>query len=57
MKVYTPDEIAEMLKVSKKTVYYWINKEKLKAIKVGNMWRVKKEDLEEFIDAKIDDDS
>ena len=45
---YTPEEIAKELKVSKKAIYYWLNNGKLKGIKVGNLWRVTREAIEEF---------
>ena len=52
-KIFTPEEIAEHLKVSKRAVYAWISKEELKAFKAGNMWRITREDLEEFLGRPI----
>jgi excisionase family DNA binding protein len=47
-KFYTPQEIAELLKVSKRTVYRYLHTGKLKASKFGH-WRISKEDLDKFI--------
>ena len=54
-KLYTPEEISEELKVAKTTVYGWLQHGKLKGIKVGNLWRVTKEALEEFTGLKWED--
>ena len=45
----TPREVAESLKVSTQTVKVWIKGEKLKAVKVGHSWRIRKTDLDEFL--------
>ncbi len=46
MKDYlTPAEIAKALNVSASTVRLWIARGKLKAFRVGDRWRVKREDL------------
>lgn len=52
-KVYTPEEIANGLKVSKLAVYKWLQKGELKAFKAGKMWRITREDLEEFLGRSI----
>ena len=48
-ELYTPQEIAKMLKVSLRAVYKWIHEGKLKSVKAGTLWRIRKEALEEFI--------
>ena len=48
-KLYTIDEIAQTLKVTRRTVYNYIQNGNLKAIKIGKYWRVKHEDLELFL--------
>lgn len=45
---YTPEEVAEKLKISKYTVYELIKRGELNAFKVGNKMRVEEKDLEEF---------
>ncbi len=39
-KFYTPDEIAQELKVTPQAVYNWITKGKLEAVKIGRIVRV-----------------
>ena len=46
--LYTTNEVAEMLKVNKRTVFRYIKSGKLKATKIGQ-WRIKKENLDRFI--------
>lgn len=47
--IYTPEEIAQGLKVSKLAVYKWLQKGDLKGFKAGKMWRVTREELEAFL--------
>ena len=47
-KLYTIQQVTEILQVSKKSVYRYIKSGKLKATKIGQ-WRIKKEDLDKFI--------
>jgi len=53
---YTPAEIADMLKTTRRTVYKWIEKGHLKSVKAGKLVRIKRADLEEFIDQPLSDD-
>lgn len=46
MTVY---EIADLLRVEPLTIYRYIRSKKLTAYKLGKDYRVKKEDLEEFL--------
>ena len=48
--VLTPDEVAKVLGLSRRTVVGWLENGKLPGIKVGSRWRVKEEDLDKFID-------
>lgn len=45
---YTTNEVAKLLKVSKRTVFRYIKSGKLKATKIGQ-WRIRKEDFDKFI--------
>lgn len=47
--LYTLQEVAQILKVSERTLYRWLKDGKLKAHKVGRHWRVKEEDLNAFL--------
>ena len=48
MKVYTTDEIANMLKISRPSVLKLIKRKELKAKKVARKWRVTESHLQEF---------
>jgi len=47
-KFYTIPEVAELLKVSERSINRYIKSGKLKASKIG-WWRIKKTDLDEFL--------
>ena len=49
IKVYTLREVEDILKVTQRTVYNYINSGKLKAVKMGKYWRVRHEDLDAFL--------
>lgn len=49
LKVYTINEVEEMLTVTRRTLYSYIKEGKLKAVKIGREWRVKHSDLQEFL--------
>lgn len=44
----TISEVAAHYRVSRLTVYRWIHKGKLKAVKVGQQYRVTKDELDAF---------
>ena len=48
-EILTPDEVAEYLKVSKKTVYKIVRSGALPAFKAGKHWRVRSADLGAWI--------
>lgn len=50
MKVYTTDEVAEMLKISRASVLKLINKRELKAKKIARKWRVTEDHLQDFFE-------
>ncbi len=39
-KVYTPEQVAEMLQLSKNTIYALINRGEIIAKKIGNVYRI-----------------
>lgn len=49
---YTVNEVAELLRVSKLTIWRYINAGKLPAYKLGRDWRIKKSELESFIESR-----
>ena len=50
IKVYTVEEIAELMKVTKTTVYSYIKRGELKAKKIGKYYRVTEANLKEFLE-------
>lgn len=50
LKVYTLDEVCDILKVTKRTIYSYIKAGKLHAVKMGKYWRVSEENLKAFIE-------
>lgn len=49
-KLYTIEEISEILKVTPRTIYNYIKSGNLKAVKIGKYWRVTDSALQEFIE-------
>ena len=50
-ELLTVDEVATRLKVSKTTIWRWLNDGKIKGAKINNdNWRIKESDLQLFID-------
>ena len=52
IELYTLQEAADILKVSRQSVYNFVKDKRLKAAKVGREYRVTKEDLKEFIESQ-----
>ncbi len=48
---YTIEEVAKMLKVAYLTVYRWIQDGKLPSAKAGKQYRIKKDDLDNFLNS------
>ena len=51
-KVYTIDELVDMLQVTRRTIYNYIKEGKLKAVKIGKYWRVTDQALNAFLTPK-----
>jgi excisionase family DNA binding protein len=47
--LYTPEEVAKRLKVSRRAVYQWLTTGKLVGMKAGQGWRITEEDLIAFM--------
>jgi excisionase family DNA binding protein len=56
-KIYTVEEIAEKLRVSRPTVLNLLNNGEIKGFRVGVQWRVLAEDLEAFLRPKQEQES
>ncbi len=52
-EVLTINQAAEYLQVAVRTIYRLIDGGDLKAAKVGRVWRVRKVDLDTYLDAQI----
>lgn len=48
-KLYKLDEVANILKITRRTLYDYIKEGKIKAVKMGKCWRVTHEDLQKCI--------
>ena len=51
----TLKEAMEYLKLSRSTLYKLMEKGEIKGIKIGKVWRFRKEDIESFITRKAND--
>ncbi len=51
-KYYKPEEVAENLKVHIKTIYNWIKNGTLKAVKIGQVWRISESELKRLLEGK-----
>lgn len=49
IKVYTLDEVADILKVTKRTLYNYVKEGKLQAFKMGKYWRITDDKLQAFL--------
>jgi excisionase family DNA binding protein len=47
----TPEEIAEELQVTRRTVYGWLRSGRLRGVRAGRGWRIRPEDVEVFLRA------
>lgn len=48
--LFTPEQVAQRLQVTERTVYDWIRAGKLQGTKLGRLWRIRPADLTAFID-------
>lgn len=48
-KYYTPEEVAELLKTSRETIYNWLRSGKLRGVKVFNFWRISESELNRLL--------
>lgn len=53
--LYTPEDVAKLLRVKTVTVHNWLRHGKLKGFRVGSkLWRITREQLQEFIEFDLD---
>lgn len=53
LQLLTASEAAQLLKVSPKTVYVMIEREEIATVRFGRSVRIRKEDLENFINSHL----
>lgn len=46
---FTVKEVAEKLKLNIMTIYKWINQGKIKAVKLGDTWRISKTEINRIL--------
>lgn len=46
---YTPQEVAEKLKLNIRTVYKWIKEGRIKAVKIGDLWRIPESEINRIL--------
>jgi excisionase family DNA binding protein len=49
----TIEELADYLKVSRRTIYEWLKCNKIPAIKLVGQWRFKRDKIDAWIEKKI----
>ena len=54
LKIYTLVEVAEMLQVTRRTLYNYLKDGRLKGNKVVGKWMITEEQLKDFIEGKTD---
>lgn len=54
--ILTIEEVAKYLRVSERTVYDWAQKGEIPAGKIGTVWRFKKSEVENWVNARLSSD-
>jgi len=49
-KLITLSQVAAYLQIAERTVYQWAQHGNIPSFKIGNVWRFKREDLEQWIE-------
>ncbi len=52
VKLYDIKEVAKILDISTRTVSSYIKDGKIKALKIGGKWKIKEDDLKEYLEIK-----
>jgi len=48
-RLLSPEEVAKRLAISPKTVREYLREGRIKAMKVGRLWRVRESDLQQYL--------
>lgn len=54
MKFLTPQQVAQMLQVDDKIISQWLEEKKLPAVKIGTVWRIEEERLQNYLKKELD---
>lgn len=54
MEIYSAEQVAEMLQVTRRTLYTYLSEGKLKGVKIGKYWRITDDALKEFLQTGCD---
>ncbi|MFW6148634.1 MAG: helix-turn-helix domain-containing protein [Atribacterota bacterium] len=49
----TAKQVAEYLQVKPLTIYQWAREDKIPAIKIGRIWRFKKDAIDTFLEEQL----
>ncbi len=49
LELYTPEEAAELLKVTRRTMYSYLRGGAIRSAKLGRVWRIARQDIEAFL--------
>lgn len=53
---YTPKDVAEILHITRQTVYNYLKTGQLKGVHIGRDWRITQKSVEEFLETGTSDD-
>jgi len=49
-EIYTIKQVAEKIQLQEKTVREWLRTGKMKGVKLGRIWRIREQDLIQFLE-------
>lgn len=49
IELLTPEEVANRLKLNRRTIYRWLRQERLHGVKMGSMWRIPEDEIEALL--------
>ena len=50
--MYSPEQVAEKLQVTRRSVYEWLLKGKLRGLRAGDTWRITEADVMAFLESR-----
>ncbi len=50
---YTPDELVDIMKLTRRTIYEFLRTGRLRGVKIGDTWRVSQEELHRFMGVNL----